>query len=156
VILCWFSLALLTPLNFPFIFVLSIFAFRATFYFTNSDYRLIRMTYHPNYSALARIYSTAITPLVMNRVVIVGANIYTDVGYEVCFCKDPSLHSTTKIIRESTLRFRSVWVDKGIVGLITRGLHRMRFRMRLPDHFRCSNKGCVDLRRVDCRRKCRN
>jgi hypothetical protein len=37
----------------------------------------------PSYSGLAIVYSTAIIPLVMNRVAIFGANIYNDICYEV-------------------------------------------------------------------------
>jgi hypothetical protein len=41
------------------------------------------MTSHRNYSASARVYSTAIIPIVTNCAVIVGANICNDNGYEV-------------------------------------------------------------------------
>jgi hypothetical protein len=60
VIFCYlFSSALLISLNFPFICVLFFFwPFRVTFYFTNPDCNLIRMTSLPKYSELARVYGT--------------------------------------------------------------------------------------------------
>jgi hypothetical protein len=85
----------------------------------------------------------------MTRVSIVGANIRSDNSYEVLILYESKFFILLRKLFEKA-QFDSevsVWVDNGMFGPITRGLHRMRFYKRLPDHFRCSNTGCVDCRR---------